>query len=89
MIPKMRKIRGEIDYPEILEKSQICKGAAGVYELIAVSVHLGSIHSGHYMAFCKKEDGQWYGMDDNKVVRVSSSEVFHHDAYMLFYQACS
>lgn len=57
-----------------------------IYELKSIAVHLGTIYGGHYVAYCKKEDGQWYCMDDERVGKVSTEEVFRQDAYILFYQ---
>ncbi|XP_955191.1 ubiquitin carboxyl-terminal hydrolase, putative [Theileria annulata] len=42
----------------------------GDYVLQAVSVHHGSINSGHYYAFAKNEDS-WFRFDDEIVTRVS------------------
>jgi ubiquitin C-terminal hydrolase len=57
-----------------------------LYELLSVAVHLGTINGGHYVAYCRKEDGQWYFMDDERVGKVSLQEVLEQDAYMLFYR---
>lgn len=46
-----------------------------LFELRAVAVHLGTINGGHYVAYCKKEDGAWYYMDDERVGKVSKEEV--------------
>ncbi len=56
------------------------------YELISVAVHLGTLNAGHYVAYCKKEDGCWYLMDDERVGKVSKAEVLQQEAYMLFYK---
>ena len=47
---------------------------------------MGTIHGGHYVAYCKKEDEQWYLMDDERVGKVSICEVLQQDAYLLFYR---
>ena len=31
---------------------------------------MGSINAGHYVAYVKKEDGQWYYVNDERVSRV-------------------
>jgi len=33
------------------------------YELFAVTVHIGSIESGHYIAYTKRY-GKWYNFND-------------------------
>ncbi|ORM41268.1 Ubiquitin carboxyl-terminal hydrolase 12 [Babesia sp. Xinjiang] len=48
---------------------------AGKYVLQAVSVHHGSINSGHYYAFAASEKGEWYRFDDENVSRVSEYAV--------------
>lgn len=79
MYPKMRKIRGKIDYGEYLDMekfvdTKFIKESCNqplLYELIAVAVHLGTLHGGHYVAYAKKEDGAWYYLDDERVGKVS------------------
>jgi len=56
------------------------------YELTGVVVHHGfSTHSGHYVAFVKAPNGQWYEMDDQQVSTVSLKTVLQSQAYILFY----
>lgn len=31
---------------------------------------MGTIHGGHYVAYAKKEDNNWYYMNDERVGRV-------------------
>lgn len=40
------------------------------YKLVAIAVHMGTIHGGHYVAYAKKEDNQWYFLNDERVGRV-------------------
>ena len=42
-----------------------------LYKLQAVAVHLGTIYGGHYVAYVKKEDDNWYCTNDERVGRVS------------------
>ncbi|GME66608.1 unnamed protein product [[Candida] boidinii] len=55
-------------------------GSNGNYELLGVICHKGtSIHSGHYVAFIKKDTGNskvWVLFNDEKVVPAESSESF-------------
>lgn len=41
------------------------------YELSAVIKHAGSLTGGHYICCSKGPDGQWYGFDDDRVVKAS------------------
>jgi ubiquitin C-terminal hydrolase len=60
-----------------------------IYDLIAVSNHMGSIYGGHYTAYAQhKTDGnnEWYLFDDSRVSLVSSEdEIISKNAYLLFY----
>ncbi|GFE55445.1 ubiquitin carboxyl-terminal hydrolase family 2 [Babesia ovis] len=47
----------------------------GKYVLQAVSVHHGSINSGHYYAFAASDKGEWYRFDDENVCKVSEYAV--------------
>lgn len=57
---------------------------AGVYDLLSVVVHKGSLETGHYLCYLKC-GGQWYRNDDKLVVKVSDAEVSSCQAYLLFY----
>lgn len=58
------------------------------YRLSGIIQHSGSIHSGHYTAFCRhKTSGQWYCFDDSKVSLVPNlSQIEKVEAYVLFFQ---
>eukprot|EP00770_Monocercomonoides_exilis_P008562 MONOS_8520.1-p1 / transcript=MONOS_8520.1 / gene=MONOS_8520 / organism=Monocercomonoides_exilis_PA203 / gene_product=Ubiquitin carboxyl-terminal hydrolase 36 / transcript_product=Ubiquitin carboxyl-terminal hydrolase 36 / location=Mono_scaffold00323:52834-55595(+) / protein_length=754 / sequence_SO=supercontig / SO=protein_coding / is_pseudo=false len=56
------------------------------YNLFGVVVHDGpSTRSGHYYAYVKAPDNNWYEADDSRVRAVSASKVLHSEAYVLFY----
>ncbi|XP_036381713.1 ubiquitin carboxyl-terminal hydrolase 31-like isoform X1 [Megalops cyprinoides] len=58
-----------------------------LYDLYAVCNHHGTMHGGHYTAYCKNSiDGQWYCFDDSDVQPISEDEVCKQTAYILFYQ---
>ena len=65
MYPRLKKIRGLLQFDETIDMSDyISSDSVGEacnlpakYELLAVAVHMGSIHGGHYVAYAKKEDG--------------------------------
>ncbi|KAJ8402467.1 hypothetical protein AAFF_G00365500 [Aldrovandia affinis] len=58
-----------------------------LYDLYAVCNHHGTMHGGHYTAYCKNSvDGQWYCFDDSEVQPIADEEVCKQTAYILFYQ---
>ncbi|CAI5483358.1 unnamed protein product [Closterium sp. Yama58-4] len=62
-------------------------GTAPVYDLYAVTNHMGSLSSGHYTAHCRNPaDGQWYLFNDSGVSPIAASAVISSSAYVLFYQ---
>ena len=63
-----------------------------IYDLVAVSIHMGSIGAGHYIAYAKHITGdktEWYRFDDSYVSRVKPNdyqyEIVSRNAYLLFY----
>ena len=86
----MRKIGTPVKFTEHLDlapyMSKDKRVTEASYNLHAVLVHLGhGCDSGHYYAYVKAPDGQWYRMDDEDVQAVSLNEVMSQNAYMLFY----
>jgi ubiquitin carboxyl-terminal hydrolase 4/11/15 len=57
-----------------------------IYDLVAVSNHIGTIDGGHYTTYARllRED-QWYDFDDTRVSKLYSSEFVTNNAYLLFY----
>lgn len=45
------------------------------YELFAVSVHIGSLTEGHYLAYTKRSGGRWYLFNDEHYEQVKEAEV--------------
>ncbi|KAI8067681.1 uncharacterized protein B0P05DRAFT_552533 [Gilbertella persicaria] len=87
----MRKINTDVQFPQALNMapyvSQEKKVKEANYRLYAVLVHFGhGCDSGHYIAYVKAPNGQWYLMDDEDVTPVSIKQVLSQKAYMLFYQ---
>ncbi|SPO05086.1 related to ubiquitin-specific protease 22 [Cephalotrichum gorgonifer] len=64
------------DYPEL--------SRAHEYDLVSVVVHVGSIDTGHYIAYCRVGE-QWFKFNDHKVMLATKSEVLSSQAYLLFY----
>ncbi|XWS72799.1 hypothetical protein CRYUN_Cryun02cG0071800 [Craigia yunnanensis] len=63
-----------------------------LYKLYAVVVHLDMLNAsffGHYICYTKDFCGNWYRIDDCKVMRVELEEVLSQGAYMLLYSRVS
>jgi len=59
---------------------------SAVYDLYAVSNHIGGMSGGHYTAYTlNKNDKHWYKLDDSKCSPIDVSQVVSPDAYLLFY----
>jgi ubiquitin C-terminal hydrolase len=74
------------DYSESTDR--IDRGDEGVYDLIAVVCHSGTLHFGHYVSIvrdCNAID-EWYLMNDSEVSKVDNSRVQNDNAYVLIYQ---
>uniref|UniRef100_A0A8D2B1M1 Ubiquitin carboxyl-terminal hydrolase n=1 Tax=Sciurus vulgaris TaxID=55149 RepID=A0A8D2B1M1_SCIVU len=83
------KIAKQVLYPECLDMQPYMAQQSSsplAYALYAVLVHAGvSCHSGHYYCYIKAGNGQWYKMDDAKVVACDITCVLGQCAYILFY----
>uniref|UniRef100_A0A8D2AUU4 USP domain-containing protein n=1 Tax=Sciurus vulgaris TaxID=55149 RepID=A0A8D2AUU4_SCIVU len=83
------KIAKQVLYPECLDmQPYMAQQSSGplACALYAVLVHAGvSCHSGHYYCYIKAGNGQWYKMDDAKVVACDITCVLSQCAYILFY----
>ena len=79
----------EVDFPHQLDISQYVKGPSSPknYELIGVISHLGkSSMEGHFIAYCKHFDFNWYLFNDGIVNQVPPDEIYKGVPYILFYQ---
>ena len=56
------------------------------YDLYAVSNHGGGLGGGHYWAYCKNNDNNWYKFNDAIVSTLKTERVVSKDAYCLFYK---
>jgi ubiquitin C-terminal hydrolase len=57
-----------------------------LYDLIAVSYHLGSLYGGHYIAVAKNFMNQkWYEFNDASVREINECDIDMTDAYVLVY----
>ena len=67
-----------------------CKDEDFMYELYGVVVHMGSLNSGHYVAYVRGvEEDQWFYISDSRVEAVSKERVLKSEAYLLFYSRSS
>jgi len=84
------KITTLIDFP--LENLDIKKYCAGynkdtyIYDLHAVANHGGNTLGGHYWAYTKNLDGNWYKYNDKFVSLKPMENVVTKNAYCLFYK---
>jgi len=53
--------------------------------LIGLTVHIGSIEFGHYVAYTKRGN-EWFFFDDESVTQVKESEALSQEAYLVFYR---
>lgn len=88
-----RKNQILIDFP--LENLNLSKYVVGynkesyIYDLYAICNHSGSVMGGHYTAFIKNANGNWYHFNDTMVSQISSEMEKHMispKAYCFFYR---
>jgi len=87
------KINEIVDFPiEGLDLSEYVRGpkfadAPPIYDLYAVSHHMGGLGGGHYTATCKNFlNQQWYNFNDSSVSMTEPSSAVASTAYVLFYR---
>jgi ubiquitin C-terminal hydrolase len=62
-------------------------GGKQLYELYAVVVHQGQgTNSGHYSAFVKTADDEWWSINDERAARTQPEQVARAKPYLLFYR---
>ena len=83
----MQKNGSLVHFPlEGLEMKQV-DGQVFVYDLYAISNHYGSMGGGHYTAYCRNINGNWYDFNDSSVSEVRNpNSVITAAAYVLFYK---
>ncbi|CAI9784762.1 unnamed protein product [Fraxinus pennsylvanica] len=84
------KLNKRVTFPETLNLNPYMNESDGndVYKLYAVIVHVDMLNAsyfGHYICYVKDFCGNWYKIDDCKVVSVDLDEVLSQGAYMLLY----
>jgi ubiquitin C-terminal hydrolase len=87
-----QKIEIFVDYPmEGLDLTSLLPSSSedAIYDLFAVSNHIGSIYGGHYIAYAQHESNgknEWYKLDDSITSQVYfKNDIVSRDAYLLFY----
>jgi len=86
------KISDFVDFPiKGLNLSQYVVASSGdedaIYDLYAVSNHMGGIHGGHYHAYARNHiSNRWYLFDDSRTREVNINSVRSSAAYVLYYQ---
>ncbi|MED6144856.1 hypothetical protein PIB30_019476 [Stylosanthes scabra] len=89
------KLNKRISFPETLNLSPYMSepgDGSDIYKLYAVVVHIDMLNAsffGHYICYIKDFHGNWYRIDDWKVVKVDMEEVLSQGAYMLLYNRFS
>ena len=89
----MRKISTYVDFTtDGLNMSEFCVGTSRrhsnvIYDLIAVSNHMGSVYGGHYTAYARQSvDKPWFLFDDDRATRLDDQDrVVTSNAYLLIY----
>lgn len=86
----MRKNNMLVDFP--LNNLNLSKYVVGynknsyVYDLYGVCNHMGSTTGGHYTAYVKNANGNWYHFNDRQVSEIKKSNIVSNKAYCLFYR---
>ncbi|KAM4690086.1 ubiquitin carboxyl-terminal hydrolase 21 [Rhinophrynus dorsalis] len=84
----IKKCSVSVDFPlHRLNLKEFASEKAGnpVYNLYALCNHSGSVHYGHYTAYCKDKSG-WYAYNDSRVSPISESQIQSSEGYVLFYE---
>ncbi|ESO97934.1 hypothetical protein LOTGIDRAFT_153045 [Lottia gigantea] len=56
------------------------------YDLYALSCHTGILGGGHYVAYAKNPNKNWYCYNDSSCKEIQESQVDTNSAYILFYE---
>ncbi|GBG78426.1 hypothetical protein CBR_g26455 [Chara braunii] len=73
--------------PYLSPSADMLTDSKPIYDLYAVTNHVGGLSSGHYTAYCRNvDDGKWYAYNDSVVSLTHPASVISPAAYVLFYQ---
>ncbi|KAJ1378103.1 Zinc finger, MYND-type [Sesbania bispinosa] len=92
---KFGKLNKRVTFPATLDLSPYMSDVgdgSDIYKLYAVVVHIDMLNAsffGHYICYIKDFQGNWYRIDDWKVMNVELEEVLSQGAYMLLYSRVS
>mmetsp|Transcript_29123 Transcript_29123/g.113115 ORF Transcript_29123/g.113115 Transcript_29123/m.113115 type:complete len:209 (+) Transcript_29123:1578-2204(+) len=86
----MKKVDGFCEFPIVLDMSPfVNKGGDQEYRLAAVICHSGTMRSGHYIAYVRRESAEgelWFYCSDSNIKLVKEREVLESRPYMFFYE---
>jgi len=88
---RLRKYDGSVAFSP-REKLDLSKYIVGYspsqykYELYGVCNHFGGLTGGHYTAYVKRQNGQWWHFNDAHVSPIREEDVCSASAYCLFYR---
>lgn len=77
-----------VDFPlQRLNLKEFASEKAGspVYNLYALCNHSGSVHYGHYTAYCRDPSG-WHIYNDSRVSPIGENHIQSSEGYVLFYE---
>ncbi|VDN12935.1 unnamed protein product [Dibothriocephalus latus] len=81
---RINKINEFVDCPLEGLKIRNSRNQEHIYDLVAVSNHMGGLGGGHYTAYAKnRDDNRWYNFDDSFTCHLSRSPIVrpsHFDA---------
>ena len=75
-----------LDVKDYVKMDCKAEGVNTVYDLYAVTNHFGSLNGGHYTAYGKNPDGNWYDFNDSQVSSSGEKGICSSSAYLLFYR---
>ena len=86
-----RKNNCNVDFPELLNIKNYIDDECGYgneykYELYGIGNHSGTINFGHYFAYIKLNDKDWYEFNDSMVSKIGRINTRSYQAYILFYK---
>ena len=88
MFNNLTKNNGHIKFPLLLKMGRFCMNyneSSTQYELCAISIQMGSLNGGHYVAICKDGD-TWNVYNDTSVFKIELDELLQRNPYCLFYK---
>lgn len=81
-----KKKNGRVEQTGVTNGARKAADGKCLYDLHGVLIHAGpSMHCGHYYAFVKAPNSNWYKMDDVSVKQSSLNNALNQQAYILFY----